>query len=165
MWGDRCSRLILLGAPFLSWKGPNSSRALKNANQADYSNLAAAHLKEGARWIVHFSESFFLGPVVVVMEPSLNVYQSDRERWRVKISCSRVMGRFKALICGVGHRRSSYQKFESNGEETRDYWCYKCSQCGHHGKAKVSSLFFFANGDLMSEGPIRLLPTYLRRAH
>ena len=62
VWGDRCSRLILLGASFLSWKGPNSSRALKNANQADYSNLAAAHLKEGARWIVHFSESFFWAP-------------------------------------------------------------------------------------------------------
>jgi len=50
------------------------------------------------------------------------------------------MGRFKALICGVGHRRSSYQKFESNGEETRDYWCYKCSQCGHRGKAKPEEL-------------------------
>ena len=101
------------------------------------------------------------------MEPSLNVYQSDRDRRRVKTSYSPVMGRFKALICGVGHRRSSYQKFEShNGEETRDYWCYKCSQCGHRGKAKVSAdPPFFASGDLMSEGPIRLLPSYERRAH
>ena len=103
--------------------------------------LSSSPFEGGRALNCAFFRKFFLGPVVVVMEPSLNVQQSDRDRRRVKIQCSRVMGRFKALICGVGHRRS-YQKFESNGEETRDYWCYKCSQCGHRGKAKVSSLFF-----------------------
>ena len=54
------------------------------------------------------------------------------------------MGRFKALICGASNLRR-YQKIESNDQEntTKDYYCYKCAECGHRGKAKVSKDIFF----------------------
>ena len=54
------------------------------------------------------------------------------------------MGRFKALICGASNLRRSYQKIESNEENnptTKDYYCYKCAECGHRGKAKVRTFF------------------------
>ena len=53
------------------------------------------------------------------------------------------MGRFKALICGASNLRR-YQKIESNEENTtKDYYCYKCAECGHRGKAKVRTIFLF----------------------
>ena len=52
------------------------------------------------------------------------------------------MGRFKALICGASNLRR-YQKIENNEENTttKDYYCYKCAECGHRGKAKVRTFF------------------------
>jgi len=51
------------------------------------------------------------------------------------------MGRFKALICGASNLRR-YQKIENNEENTttKDYYCYKCAECGHRGKAKPEEL-------------------------
>ena len=54
------------------------------------------------------------------------------------------MGRFKALICGASNLRR-YQKIESNEENTtKDYYCYKCAECGHRGKAKVRTFFLIS---------------------
>ena len=54
------------------------------------------------------------------------------------------MGRFKALICGASNLRR-YQKIENNEENTttKDYYCYKCAECGHRGKAKVRTFFCY----------------------